>query len=99
MIVYLMLSSCQEPSNKNITATLFGEGIISTAAPEFATTLNAELNQVYFNRTSADRSTMKIMFSTYDNLNWSEAKPMAFSTGLYRDVDPFFKRRCEKAIL
>ncbi|WP_109300112.1 PD40 domain-containing protein [Aquimarina sp. AU474] len=85
----LLFISCKQKMKAPDTAQIFGEGKISTEAPEFASTLNAQENVVFFNRTSADRSTMKIMYSLYDGKHWSAAKDLPFSNGQYRDVDPF----------
>ena len=89
LIICSLFLSCQEKSNGYTKTELWGAGIISTEAPEFATTINSDQNQVYFNRTSADRSSMQIMYSVFENNNWSDARTLPFSTGLYRDVDPF----------
>lgn len=89
LIICLLFLSCMEKSNGYTKTELWGAGIISTEAPEFATTINSDQNQVYFNRTSPDRSSMQIMYSVFEDNNWSNARTLPFSTGLYRDVDPF----------
>ncbi len=85
----LLFVSCEPKRKVPNEAQIFGEGKISTKAPEFATTFNVEEDIVFFNRTSADRSSMKIMYATYDGKQWSGAESLPFSTGKYRDVDPF----------
>ncbi|MDN5216476.1 hypothetical protein QQ020_30690 [Fulvivirgaceae bacterium BMA12] len=91
LVIAILFISCQKKTREKAPAeaTLWGAGKISIEAPEFATTVNADQNEVYFNRTSADRSTMQIMHATYANNSWSDAVSLSFSSGLYRDVDPF----------
>ena len=43
------------------TPRLFGPGGISTRAPEFATSFSPDGETVYFNRTSEDRSQIRIL--------------------------------------
>ncbi|MBQ4821366.1 PD40 domain-containing protein [Aquimarina sp. MMG016] len=88
-VVLLFIISCKEKSNAPIRAELWGKGKVSTEAPEFAITFNTDQTKAYFNRTSKDRSSMKIMYSENQDDVWSEAKTLPFSTGEYRDVDPF----------
>lgn len=67
----------------------FAPGIVSTDAPEFATTFTPDGGEVYFNRASADRSMLTIMTSRRSGAGaWSTAIVAPFS-GSYRDVDPF----------
>ncbi len=85
----LVLYSCGNKSNIPEIAEIWQPEIISSKLPEFATTVNAELNQVYFNRTNPDRSSLQIMQSELINGKWSNPVPLSFSNGTYRDVDPF----------
>ena len=73
---------------RDLIPTLFGAGIISSEAPEFAISFTPDGNTVYFNRVSADRSELKIMESRRVEGRWSEPVTVSFS-GAYRDVDPF----------
>lgn len=69
--------------------TLFGRGVLSTEAPEFATTLTPDGREVYFNRASADRAQLRIMTARrQDDGSWSTPTVAAFS-GVHRDVDPY----------
>ena len=68
---------------------LFAAGAVSTADPEFATTFAADGATVYFDRANADRSKLIILSSTYAGGAWQPAAPLPFSTGEFRDVDPF----------
>jgi WD40-like Beta Propeller Repeat len=68
---------------------LFAPGAISTAEPEFAITFTADGTTAYFDRANADRSKLVIVSSTFANGAWQPAEPVAFSTGEFRDVDPF----------
>lgn len=68
---------------------LFGSGAVSTAEPEFAITFAADGTIAYFDRASADRSKLVIVSSVFAHGSWQPATPMAFSSGEFRDVDPF----------
>lgn len=70
------------------TPTLFAQGIVSTAAPEFAITFTPDLRALYFNRASEDRSALTIMEARWTGTAWSAPRPASFS-GTHRDVDPF----------
>lgn len=90
MFYYLLLFfSCQRSIKAPKEATLFGSGIISSELPEFANSPDPKGKTIYFNRTTPDRSIMKIMRSDFKNGNWSEPRELPFSTGAYLDVDPF----------
>ncbi|MBL8958467.1 MAG: PD40 domain-containing protein, partial [Gemmatimonadetes bacterium] len=68
---------------------LVGRGVISTVAPEFATSVTADGRELFFNRASADRSVLTLMVSTRDpGGEWTAARTLPFS-GSARDVDPF----------
>ncbi len=67
---------------------VFSPGVVSTAAPEFATSFSAEGRTVYFNHASADRSVLRIMQSRFADGKWGRPEPLALSDGTYRDVDP-----------
>ncbi len=96
----LALSACSPPEEAEETAApapeplaapvaeLFGSGTISTAAPEFATSLTADGATVYFNRTADDRSTLAILAAQRANGIWNDPETLPFS-GVYFDVDPF----------
>jgi Tol biopolymer transport system component len=68
---------------------IVGRGVVSSDAPEFATTLTPDGREIYFNRASADRNRLTIMTArrTGDG-SWTVPEVAAFS-GTYRDVDPF----------
>ncbi|MBC7894771.1 MAG: PD40 domain-containing protein [Cytophagaceae bacterium] len=68
--------------------TLFAPGIVSSAAPEFAITFTPDLRTLYFNRATADRSSLTIMESRWTGTAWSAPRVASFS-GIHRDVDPF----------
>lgn len=83
-------SSPANPKPRTLAAPrLFAPGRVSTAAPEFATSFTRDGRTVYFNLASDDRSMLKIMQATREGDQWSEARPVSFSDGTYRDVDPF----------
>ena len=70
-------------------AEILGSGTVSTAAPEFATSVHAGGTELYFNRANADRSELVVLVSRQVDGVWGEAEAVSFSTGEYRDVDPF----------
>ncbi len=70
-------------------AEILGAGTVSTEAPEFAVSVDAGGEELYFNRASADRSELVILSSRHQDGAWSDAEAVPFSTGVYRDVDPF----------
>ena len=88
-VLFILLMSCQEEKKEIPQAKLFEAGKLSTEAPEFATTLNASQDLIFFNRTTPDRSSMRILYSQKEGEQWSEPDTLPFSTGQYRDVDPF----------
>lgn len=89
LFLVLVTISCQKSPEMAQEASLFAPNIISSELPEFATTINEVGNAIYFNRTTPDRSSMKIMHSRWVDGNWSSPEALPFSTGAYLDVDPF----------
>jgi Tol biopolymer transport system component len=83
----LVVSCTYDPCDP--VAEIVAPEVISTSLPEFATTLSKDGSTLYFNRTSADRSQMKIWVSHKEGNSWKEPSELPFSTGEYRDVDPF----------
>jgi Tol biopolymer transport system component len=68
---------------------IVGRGVVSTEAPEFAATFTPDGRELYFNRASADRTTLQIMTSRRTSSgDWTAAAIAPFS-GTFRDVDPF----------
>ena len=68
---------------------IVGRAVISTDAPEFATTLTPDGGEIYFNRASADRNRLTIMTARRAaDGTWSTPTVAPFS-GTHRDVDPF----------
>jgi hypothetical protein len=66
-----------------------GRGVVSSDAPEFATTLTPDGHEIYFNRASADRNRLTIMTARRaGDGSWTTPVVAPFS-GTYRDVDPF----------
>jgi hypothetical protein len=68
---------------------VFAPGAVSTAAPEFAIAFAPDGSIVYFDRASDDRKKFAIVASSFANGAWGPATPLPFSTGEFRDVDPF----------
>jgi len=68
---------------------IFGKGIVSTELPEFASAFSPVGNMVVFNRMPADRSSIEMYISTFENGRWNTAELLPFS-GMHNDVDPFF---------
>lgn len=67
---------------------LFAPDVISTEAPEFATTFTPDGRTIYFNRASDDRAELRIMVAERGETAWDAPRVAAFS-GTHRDVDPF----------
>jgi WD40-like Beta Propeller Repeat len=68
---------------------VFAPGAVSTEEPEFAISFSADGGTAYFNRANAERSKLVIVSSAFANGAWQPAVPLPFSTGAFRDVDPF----------
>jgi hypothetical protein len=68
---------------------VFAPGAVSTADPEFAITFAPDGMTAYFDRANADRSKFAIVSSSFANGAWQPAAAVPFSTGEFRDVDPF----------
>jgi hypothetical protein len=68
---------------------VFAPGAVSTEEPEFAISFSADGGTAYFNRANAERSKLVIMSSAFAGGAWQPAAPLPFSTGAFRDVDPF----------
>lgn len=97
--ISLILLSCDPSSPVETTindrlqasdsVTILAPQTISSPLPEFATSVSADGTELFFNRTSADRSEMQIFQSNWKDGKWSAPQPLPFSDGQYRDVDPF----------
>ncbi len=86
-------AACAQPHEEAAKATpgspqIFAEGIVSTGAPEFASSFTPDGRTVYFNRTTPDRSSLVIMKSEQVDGVWQEPDTASFS-GTWFDVDPF----------
>jgi hypothetical protein len=68
---------------------VFAPGAVSTEEPEFAISFSADGGTAYFNRANAERSKLVIVSSAFANGAWQPAAQLPFSTGAFRDVDPF----------
>ena len=87
-----LLMGCAQEKTNPIQAELLAPEIVSSAAPEFATTVSADGKELFFTRSSEDRSIMWIMRSALENGPWSMPESVNFSTGEFRDVDPFLSK-------
>lgn len=67
---------------------LVGAGTISTIAPEFATSLSPTGDTLFFNRASADRSEIVLLYSTRSGGAWGPPQPFGPTEGI-RAIDPF----------
>lgn len=75
--------------DEDLALTVFGRGVLSTDAPEFATTLTPDGREVYFTRASIDRTQLRIFTASRGaDGAWSTPDVAPFS-GTHRDVDPF----------
>ena len=95
-LLLLVFCACTSEQESLEPAILFSPNIISSEAPEFATTVNADGDELFFNRTTPDRSRMQIMRSTLEDGQWSAPLALPFSTGDYLDVDPFLSNDGER---
>lgn len=78
------------------SATLLAPNVISSTLPEFATSLSKDGKEMFFNRTSEDRSEMRIYRSIRTSQGWQLPEVLPFSKGEYVDVDPFITSGGEK---
>lgn len=67
---------------------IFAPGAVSSELPEFAVSFTPSGDTVFFNRTSADRSRIDLMYSILTPAGWAEAELYAPLAGV-RAVDPF----------
>lgn len=92
-VILLLFSTvclhCAQAPQAPLQAKLLGAEVISSVLPEFATSVDADQQEIFFNRTNEDRSVMQIMCATRQEQQWSPAEALPFSTGEYLDVDPF----------
>lgn len=85
-IFLLGLGACAVPADSAGPILLEA---VSSELPEFATTINAEQTELFFNRTNEDRSQMQLMVASATDQGWTQGQALGFSDGTYRDVDPF----------
>lgn len=78
----------RESEPATATVELFGEGAISTEAPEFATTFSLSGDTVWFNRTPPDRSRLDLFFAVRSGSGWSAAMLFPPLEGVVA-IDPF----------
>lgn len=69
-------------------ATIFAPGVVSTEAPEFATSFAPGGSRVFFNRASPDRSLITMISAELLGESWQELGELPFA-GEHGDVDPF----------
>jgi len=62
---------------------------LSSAAPEFATTITPDGKNLYFNRTSPDRKSIYLMESEKLGQTWSAPRLASFTDTSFREIDPF----------
>lgn len=67
---------------------LFSPGVVSTELPEFATTFSPSGDTVFFNRTSADRSRIDLLYSVRTSGAWSAPAGVSVVERA-RVIDPF----------
>ncbi len=82
------LTACGSSTDTPPGPQIFAPGAVSTELLEFAVTFTPDATTAYFNRTTADRSSLAIMVSRWDGQSWSGAEAAPFS-GEHFDVDPF----------
>lgn len=67
---------------------LFSPGVVSTELPEFATTFSPSGDTVFFNRMSADRSRIDLLYSVRKSGAWSAPAVVSVAERV-RVIDPF----------
>lgn len=72
---------------KTDSATIFGEGVITTPDDEFGGTITPDGKTCYFSKSAIQFYIDVICFSEYKNGKWQTPKVAPFS-GVYRDFDP-----------
>ncbi len=90
-LLVLLLASCAGASpvpEATDTPEIFAPGVVSTRGREFATTFSPDGRTVYFNRVD-DEARILTLRSRWQNDEWTSPKPVGFSDGTFRDVDPF----------
>jgi Tol biopolymer transport system component len=85
--VAIIASGVAAPAWAQAAPELIGRGVVSSALPEFATSVSPDGNEFWFNRAAPDRSNFAIMLSRRAGGQWSEPVVAAFS-GTWRDADP-----------
>lgn len=95
VIASTAFAGCASPdassNNSSVPAPqleIFAPGSVSSDLPEFAVSFTPSGDTVYFNRTSADRLRIDLMYSVRTRAGWSEAEPFPPLAGV-RAVDPF----------
>lgn len=83
-LVLALLGGCSAAT----APVMVAPGVVSTELPEFALTIAPDGNEMYFNRTSPDRSTLTIMVARRVGGQWTTSVVASFS-GSWRDIDPF----------
>ena len=87
--LFATVAVTQSPASGDSSLQIVGRGVISTEAPEFATTVTPDGQEIYFNRATSDRSRLTIMSARRAaDGTWSTPVVASFS-GTHRDVDPF----------
>jgi hypothetical protein len=78
---------CERSTASTLSVVRAGRGVDGN--PEFAISFAADGNVAYFDRANADRSKLMIVASAFANGAWQPAAALPWSTGEFRDVDPF----------
>ena len=86
-VAAIMASGAAVPAWAQAAPELIGRGVVSSALPEFATSVSPDGNELWFNRAAPDRSSFAIMLSRWVKGQWSEPVVAPFS-GTWRDADP-----------
>ncbi len=76
------------PAAPSFAVELFAPGVVSSALPEFATSFTPSGDTVFFNRTTADRSRIDLLYSVRAGEGWSEPRTYEPLDGV-EAIDPF----------
>lgn len=103
LIVFIV--SCQNSKKSNLTLfsdqiptdtpLVFGQGIISTDAFEFAITFSPEMDEMYFTRRKKEADNEIFSMQLVDG-KWSEPKKVSFSPDIGWDFEPHINPKGDK---
>lgn len=85
-LLFAGMTLAAQPGNSPVR---MGPDTLSSAAPEFATTITPDGKKIYFNRTTPDRKSIYLMESEKAGQTWSAPQLASFTDSTFRELDPF----------